>query len=263
MKKISCVFLSAVLTFFAFNIICSAAHTDDTAYHWYCKNNDSNTQPPLPSEFSFIENHGGYYIDKNAEESDKVIYLTFDAGYENGNVAKILDILKAHNAKGAFFILANLINRDPDIVRRMADEGHEVCNHTAHHKNMTSITDPEAFRKELDELSRLYKDCTGKEISPFYRPPEGTFSERNLKYADELGYKTVFWSYAYADWDNNAQPNPEAAYKRVMSHTHNGEVLLLHPTSATNAEILDRLLTEWENNGYHFGTLGELTSGGK
>lgn len=189
---------------------------------------------------------------------DKVIYLTFDAGYENGNVEKILDALKDHNATGAFFVLDNIIMRNPDLVKRMSDEGHLVCNHTAKHHDMTKITSKDQFAKELKTLEDAYFELTGRDMAKFYRPPEGRFSEQNLKFAKELGYKTVFWSFAYADWDNNKQPDEAKSIEKVLSHTHNGEIILLHPTSATNAAIMDRLLTEWENQGYRFGSLSEL-----
>lgn len=140
----------------------------------------------------------------------------------------------------------------------MLDEGHLVCNHTNLHHDMTKVTDPVKFKAELDSLNSIMKEYCGCELAPFYRPPEGRFSERNLKCAAECGYKTIFWSFAYADWDNNKQMSHDKALNKVLSHTHNGEVILLHPTSSTNAAILDELLTEWEKAGYRFGTLYEL-----
>ena len=233
------------------------AHDETTAYNWYCKNNDTHTLPILDSCFDFMMDYDCYYANCNAGD-DKVIYLTFDAGYENGNVEKILDVLKNHNATGAFFVLENIIMRNPEIVKRMSDEGHLVCNHTAKHHDMTTITNKNQFAKELNTLEEAYFSLTGREMAKFYRPPEGRFSEQNLKYAKELGYKTVFWSFAYADWDNNKQPDEQASIDKVLAHTHNGEIILLHPTSATNAAIMDRLLSEWENEGYRFGSLTEL-----
>ena len=240
-----------------------AADTKSTDRHsWYCKNNDSQTPPELPSEFSFIKENGGYYLDEKATEDRKVIYLTFDAGYENGNIEKILDILKQHNAPGAFFVLGNLITRNTELVKRMVDEGHLVCNHTNRHHDMSKVTDSTAFMAELEALNTIMKETCGSEIAPFYRPPEGRFSEENLKCAKENGYKTIFWSYAYADWDNKKQMSEEKALNKLLTHTHNGEVLLLHPTSATNAAILDAYLTKLEAEGYTFGTLYELTAEG-
>lgn len=241
----------------------NGAHTADTAYNWYCKKTCDNSQPPLDSLLSFTEKKGleAYYIDKNNsdfESEDKVIYLTFDAGYENGNVEKILDILKEENVPGAFFVLENIVKRNTDLIKRMNDEGHLVCNHTATHPDMTKKTGKEEFMQELWALEDVCEEA-GIELAPYYRPPEGRFSENNLKIAAENGYKTVFWSFAYVDWDNNAQVSPEAAIKKVIGGTHNGEVILLHPTSATNAEILDDLIKEWKKMGFRFGTLDELT----
>ncbi|MBE6607521.1 MAG: delta-lactam-biosynthetic de-N-acetylase [Ruminococcaceae bacterium] len=230
------------------------------SYNWYCKNNDKHEVPALDSEFSFINKYGGFYADLNVGNNDKVIYLTFDAGYENGNIEKILDTLKAHNAHGAFFVLENLIVRNSELVLRMKNEGHLVCNHTAKHPDMTKICDKNLFANQLSRLEKAYFELTGEEMAKIYRPPEGRFSEQNLKFAHELGYKTVFWSFAYADWDNNKQMSGDAALKKILDHTHNGEIMLLHPTSQTNAEILDSLLTELEKEGFRFGCLSELWS---
>lgn len=226
------------------------------AYNWYCKRNDTHDTPALDSDFAFISDYNGYYVNQNA--SDKVIYLTFDAGYENGNVEKILDTLKAHSASGAFFILENLIVRNPELIKRMTDEGHLVCNHTAKHPDMTKITDIETFSAQLSRLEKAYFELTGKEMAKIYRPPQGRFSEKNLELASSLGYKTVFWSFAYADWDNEKQPDPEKSLEKLLRHTHKGEILLLHPTSRTNAEILDEFMTTLEKDGYRFGDLNEL-----
>ncbi len=225
------------------------------AYSFYCMRRADHARPSLEKEFSFIEEYDGYYIGKKDE---KVIYLTFDAGYENGNVERILDTLKKHNAHGAFFILDNLIRRNTELVCRMANEGHEVCNHTARHKDMTKMTSREEFEKELTSLSSVYNELTGKTMEKFFRPPEGKFSLQSMKYASCLGYKTIFWSFAYADWDNEKQPDAQKAIDLIMKNTHDGMVILLHPTSKTNADILDTLLTRWENDGYTFGTLKEL-----
>ena len=190
--------------------------------------------------------------------TQKKIYLTFDAGYENGCTAKILDVLKKHQVPAAFFLVGNYIEKNADLVRRMESEGHIVGNHTMHHHDMSKRTDKTAFQKELTDLEDLYREKTGKEMPKFYRPPQGIYSEDNLKMAKELGYKTVFWSLAYVDWNNDSQPTKEEAFSRLLPRTHNGAVVLLHSTSRTNAEILDELITKWKAEGYTFGTIGEL-----
>ena len=192
------------------------------------------------------------------DTSQKVLYLTFDAGYENGCTEKILDTLKKHQVSAAFFLVGNYIQRNADLVRRMVEEGHTVGNHTMHHYDMSKISDKETFAKELQDLEALYKETTGQELPKYYRPPQGIYSEENLKMAQELGYKTVFWSLAYVDWNNDAQPTAGEAFAKLLPRTHSGAVVLLHSTSKTNAEILDELLTKWEEEGYRFGTLDEL-----
>ncbi len=192
------------------------------------------------------------------DTSQKVLYLTFDAGYENGCTAKILDVLKKHNVKAAFFLVGNYIQQNPDLVRRMTDERHIVGNHTMHHYNMSKISEKEAFFKELQDLEALYQQVVGKPMQKFYRPPQGVYSESNLQMAKELGYKTVFWSLAYVDWKNDAQPSAQAAFDKLLPRVHNGAVVLLHSTSQTNAEILDELLTKWEAQGYRFAPITEL-----
>ena len=192
------------------------------------------------------------------DTTQPVIYLTFDAGYENGATEKILDVLTKHEVKAAFFLVGNYIEKNADLVRRMAQEGHMVGNHTMHHPDMSKITDQAAFEKELKDLEDLYRQVTGQEMSRYYRPPQGVYSEENLKMAQALGYKTVFWSLAYVDWNNDSQPTKEQAFDKLLPRIHNGAVVLLHSTSRTNAEILDELLTRWEEMGYRFGTVEEL-----
>lgn len=195
------------------------------------------------------------------DTTQKVLYLTFDAGYENGCTEQILDTLKAHRVSAAFFLVGNYIERNADLVRRMVEEGHLVGNHTLHHYDMSRIGNTQTFRKELQGLEDLFRETTGQELPKYYRPPQGIYSEENLTMAKELGYRTVFWSLAYVDWKNDDQPDPDASLSKLLRRTHNGAVVLLHSTSRTNAKILDALLTGWEKAGYRFGTLPELFPG--
>ena len=213
-------------------------------------------QPPMGNaDAARLREYDGAYIG-NTEE--KVLYLTFDAGYENGCTAAILDTLKTHQIPAAFFLVGNYIEKNADLVRRMVEEGHTVANHTMHHPDMSALRDKAAFQKELTDLEDLYRQTTGREMPKFYRPPQGIYSEDNLRHAKELGYKTVFWSLAYVDWLSDAQPTREEAFSKLIPRTHNGAVVLLHSTSKTNADILDALLTRWKDMGYRFGTLEEL-----
>ena len=234
-----------------------AAVTENTALRWYVKRNLEHRVPELPAEFSSLAEYDGYYADLN-HPGEKVLYLTFDAGYENGNVERILNTLKEKNVPGAFFILSHFLTANPALVERMLSEGHTVCNHTARHRNMARASDGE-MRRELTDLETLFRERTGREIAKYYRPPEGSFKWENLAVAKELGYDTVFWSFAYADWANDRQPSPDAAVKKIRDNIHPGAVLLLHPTSETNAKILPYLIDLLQNEGYRFGTLDELT----
>lgn len=204
---------------------------------------------------SDLAKYDAYYV---GDTSKKVIYLTFDCGYENGNTEKILDTLEKHHAPAAFFVVGHMIESAPDLVRRMADDGFIVGNHTFHHPDMSAISNQAAFQKELDSVAELYKETTGRELSHYYRPPRGVYSQENLKQAKALGYQTIFWSLAYVDWYADKQPTAEQAYAKLLPRIHNGAIVLLHQTSKTNANILDDLLTKWEGMGYTFASLDDL-----
>ena len=192
------------------------------------------------------------------DPSEPEIYLTFDAGYENGCTGQILDVLQAHHAPAVFFLVGNYLNTQPELVQRMVDEGHTVGNHTWTHPDMSKIEDREAFTAELQQVEEKFQEITGQTLPRYYRPPQGVYSEENLKLAQELGYRTVFWSLAYADWNNDAQPSAEEAFSKLIPRIHNGAVVLLHATSQTNAAILDELLTRWEELGYRFAPISQL-----
>lgn len=202
-----------------------------------------------------LAQYNAYYL---GDTSQKVIYLTFDCGYENGYTASILDTLKKHNAPAAFFVVGNMIESAPDLIRRMVADGHIVGNHTYHHPDMSSISDQSAFQKELESLEALFQETTGQTMSKYYRPPQGKYNVENLRQAKALGYKTILWSLAYVDWYVDDQPTPEQAYSKLLPRIHDGAIVLLHSTSRTNAEILDELLTKWEEMGFSFASLDQL-----
>ena len=257
--KILFVLLALALIFAAWQLVPEASGNH---YSWYCPHAKGHVQPQVP-ELAFVEELDGWYIDHRHSEPDdaeRVVYLTFDAGYGNENVAKILDVLKEEQVSGCFFILEGLIRHEPDLVRRMAAEGHTVGNHTMHHRDMSRAGD-DALLAELHGLEDAYRALTGCEMSGFYRPPEGRFSRENLVCAQKNGYKTIFWSFAYPDWDNDRQPSCEAAKQMILENVHNGEVMLLHPTSKTNAAILSDVIHALRAEGYRFGTMQELTCG--
>lgn len=204
-----------------------------------------------------LAKHNAYYI---GDTSKNIIYLTFDAGFENGNTEKILDSLKKHNVKATFFLVGNYIETSPELVERMVEEGHTIGNHTYSHPDMSKISDEESFKKELQSLESLYKETTGQELLKIYRPPQGKYCVSNLEMADKLGYKTIFWSLAYVDWYENKQPTKEEAFNKLLKRIHPGAIVLLHSTSKTNGDILDELLTKWEDMGYSFGEIKDLIS---
>lgn len=243
----------------------AAKNGDGGAYSWYCMHAEDHQRPALDANLSWICEDPSlqtYYLDPHCSdqmsEENRVLYLTFDVGYENGNVSKILDTLKEKQVAGSFFILKNVVDREGDLLGRMFTEGHLVCNHTAHHPDMSKITDRARFAAEIDELDAACFEKTGYHTAPFYRPPQGCFTKQNLQWASEMGYHTVFWSFAYADWDNEHQPDPGASLEKIVTNVHNGAILLLHPTSATNAKILGDVIDRCRDMGYRFATLDQL-----
>ena len=225
------------------------------AANWGLSFRQEGMPPAGPASIDQLRRYDAAYLG-NTEE--KVLYLTFDAGYENGCTAKILDVLKQHKVPAAFFLVGNYIEKNADLVRRMVNEGHIVGNHTMHHYDMSKLSEESAFLKELTDLEAVFQEATGKALPKYYRPPRGTYSQENLEMAKQQGYKTVFWSLAYVDWNNDAQPTAEYAFSKLLPRTHNGAVVLLHSTSQTNADILDELLTKWEQMGYRFASMEEL-----
>lgn len=253
-KQISLLMLLALILF-TINV------NGNRVFSWYCIRNKNHMQPELGKDLKIAEGFDVYWCDKNHtdyQDEDKVIYLTFDAGYENGNIEKILDVLKEENVCSAFFVLDNVILKNKQLVKRMIDEGHIVANHTLKHKDMSKINNIDEFEAELTSLEQLYKESFNVDMKKYYRPPEGKFSEENLRWAQDLGYKTVMWSFAYADWDNNNQPSKEYAMNKILDNLHNGEVILMHPTSDTNAKIMSELIKKLKATGFRFGDLDEL-----
>lgn len=214
-------------------------------------------QPPVANATEAeLKEYNAYYRENTDE---KVMYLTFDAGYENGYTETILDVLKKHEVPAAFFLVGNYIETEPELVKRMVKEGHIVGNHTYNHPDMSQISSMEAFKEELVSLEKLYQETTGKKMKKIYRPPQGKYSVQNLEMAAELGYTTVFWSLAYVDWYDDQQPSKEEAFKKMIPRIHPGAIILLHSTSKTNAEVLDQLITKWKAQGYTFRSLNQLT----
>lgn len=233
----------------------SSASISNQSENWGLGFQDEGTRPTGNASIEELKQYNAWY----AQDTDeKVIYLTFDAGYENGNMPAILDALHKHQVHATFFVVGTLIKENPELIREIADAGHTIGNHTMTHPDMSGISTKEAFQKQLEDVEMLYKEATGSEMTKFYRPPQGIYSTDNLQMAKDLGYNTFFWSLAYVDWYQDNQPTKEEAFQKLLGRIHPGAIVLLHSTSSTNAEILDELLTKWEEMGYTFGTLEDL-----
>lgn len=229
----------------------SSATVSNTAAeeNWGLSFQEEGKPPVANASSEELAKYDAYYVDQTDE---KTIYLTFDVGYENGNTGKILDALKKHNASAIFFVTGHFISENEELIKRMVAEGHIIGNHTYSHPDMTKLSSKDDFRNELKQVEDIYKEIIGEDMPKYYRPPQGKYSTANLSMAKELGYKTLFWSLAYVDWNNNSQPSKEEAFSKLLNRTFPGVVVLLHSTSSTNAEIMDDLLTKWEEMGYSF-----------
>ncbi len=216
---------------------------------WGLKKN-KNAPPDIPkSTIELLKKYGAIY--KSDEE--KVLYLTFDEGYENGYTAKILDILRENQVPAAFFVTGPYIKKEKDLIKRMVNEGHIVGNHTVNHPSMPDIND-EKIKEELENLNKSFSELTGKNMN-FFRPPMGEFSENTLKVTSDLGYTNVFWSFAYKDWETKNQKGTGYAYNQIMDGVHDGAILLLHAVSSDNANILDKVIKDLKSQGYSFKSL--------
>ena len=237
------------------NYMTKETSIQSSAENWGLGFSDSGTPPTGNATSEELKQYHAAYLQPT---EDKVIYLTFDAGYENGNTPAILAALKKHQAPATFFVVGNFLETSPELVRQMNEEGHIVANHTYHHPDMSRMADEKSFLEELEKNETLYKEITGEEMVKYYRPPQGVFNTTNLEMASKAGYKTFFWSLAYVDWLQGQQPTKEQAFEKLIPRIHPGAIVLLHSTSSTNAEILDELLTKWEEMGYHYAPLTEL-----
>lgn len=223
--------------------------------NWGLSFQEDGEPPVANATFDELKQYDAYY----AEDTDeKVLYLTFDAGYENGNTPAILEALKKHNVSATFFVVGTYLDENADLIKQMVDEGHTIGNHTWHHKDMSQISTTETFAEEMEYVENKYEEITGQPMTKYYRPPQGKYSESNLKMAQDMGYKTFFWSLAYVDWYQDNQPSHKEAFDKLLSRIHPGAIVLLHSTSSTNAEILDELLTKWEEMGYTFKSLEQI-----
>ncbi|WP_195953524.1 delta-lactam-biosynthetic de-N-acetylase [Clostridium saudiense] len=230
--------------------------SDDTELNWYFVNRGKDTLPECPKEATgLLSKYDAYYL---GDTNEKVVYLTFDEGYENGYTPKILDILRDEKVSAAFFVVKPYIVSNPEIIKRMSDEGHLVCNHSNHHPSMATVTDPEKFKAEFTDVEEAYKEVVGTDMPKFFRPPMGKYSINSLKKTKDLGYKTIFWSFAYKDWIIDNQPSEEEAIKKITNGVHPGCIMLIHAVSKTNTAVLKTVIEQIRADGYEFKPLTEL-----
>lgn len=264
MKKKKFLEVTAAFVMFFVLAITAALVVDDekdtsvmanTSENWGLGFSEDGQKPTGNKTPDELKEYDAHFVD---DTDEKVIYLTFDAGFENGNTKPILEALKKHQVKATFFVVGNYLETSPDLVKEMVADGHTVANHTYHHRDMSAMADKASFEKELVDLETLYEQITGSKMARFYRPPQGKYCESNLQMAKEMGYHTFFWSLAYVDWYEDDQPSKEEAFDKLLTRIHPGAIVLLHSTSKTNGEIMDELLTKWKEMGYRFGTLEEL-----
>ncbi len=215
---------------------------------------EDGKKPRGNSSAEYLKEFNAYFV---ASTDEKALYLTFDSGYENGYTTKILDTLKENNVPAAFFLTGHYLKTNPDIVNRMVNEGFIVGNHSMNHPDMSAM-DMQSFKTEIEGFETKYKEITGFDPSKYYRPPCGIFSENSLEHAKSLGYKTILWSSAYLDWDNNNQPSVQSALDTMTPRVHPGAIILLHSTSKTNSEMLDQFIKQCKDKGYIFKSLAEL-----
>ncbi|ONI44924.1 polysaccharide deacetylase [Candidatus Epulonipiscioides gigas] len=225
--------------------------SDNTKIDWWIVREKDHATPRANDKLSYkYEDYDAYYT---GNTNEKVLYLTFDEGYENGYTAKILDVLKVNETPAIFFVTSPYITTNPDLIARMEAEGHMVANHTKNHPSMPNCaTTPDVFNKEIKDVEEKYKEVTGKDITKLFRPPMGHYSQLSLELTKQLGYKTLFWSFAYADFDTKKQPEPEKAKKLISDNLHNGAIILLHAVSKTNTEILEDIIKDARAQGYTF-----------
>lgn len=226
---------------------------DNTTLDWFYIPNTKHKTPEVNTDIDFKFSDYDAIYNGPKKDSQKTLYLTFDEGYENGYTSKILDILKQNQVKAVFFVTSPYIKENKDLVKRMVSEGHIVGNHSKSHPSMpTKTSNLKSFNGEFSDVEKLYKDVTGKDMVKFFRPPMGKYSEKSLAMTKNLGYKTVFWSFAYRDWDTEKQPSHEEANNKIMDNLHDDSILLLHAVSKTSTEILNNIISDARKLGYEF-----------
>ncbi|MDP4086332.1 MAG: delta-lactam-biosynthetic de-N-acetylase [Bacillota bacterium] len=207
-----------------------------------------------PQHEQILGKYGGFY---KGDANKKVLYLTFDNGYENGYTGQILDVLKKEKVPATFFVTGHYLQSASDLVKRMVKEGHIVGNHSWYHPDLTTNSDAD-IREELNTVRDKTRELTGQKEMKYIRPPRGVFSERTVKVAKDEGYTHVMWSLAYVDWNVNQQKGEQYAYDSIMKQIHPGAVMLLHTVSKDNADALEKVIKDLKKRGYKFKSLDDF-----
>ena len=248
MRRYVIVFIITFVTIFSLSEISAYG------YGWGYKKGDNNELPDFGKYADIIKEHAAIYADLSG---DKVIYFTFDNGYEQGYTAQILDVLKENKVPATFFVTGHYVKSEPELVKRMVDEGHIIGNHSYHHPDFTTMSKDE-IKKELDMLEQAVAEVSDQQEMMYLRPPRGTFNENTLKWTSELGYVHVFWSLAFKDWETDKQRGWKYAYDEIVNQAHPGAIVLLHTVSKDNAAALDKAIRHLKEEGYQFKSLDEL-----
>ena len=235
----------------------AATSASNAARDWYFMSRGAHERPGIPSAAAkLLRRYGGHWI---GARGDRVLYLTFDAATELGTTKRIVGILERADVQASFFLTGRYMHDNPGITRRIFKHGHLVCNHTYSHPQMTALAgDRSAFTSQVRATERAYHAATGERLAPYFRPPYGTYSARSLDLMRGLGYSTVFWSFAYVDYNDDAQPPVSVARARLIAAASPGVIYLLHAGSTSNANALTRVIQELKHRGYRFATLDEL-----
>lgn len=245
---------SIIILFFLSYFQYSDVTHAQSGYGWGFKKNTEHKIPDIGMYENILEKNGAYYADDSGE---RTVYLTFDNGYEQGYTGDILDVLKKEDVPAAFFVTGHYVKSEPDLVKRMVDEGHIIGNHSYHHPDFTTVSKA-SMKKELETLEEAVANVSDQKELKYLRPPKGVFSEKTLEWANELGYIHVFWSLAFTDWNTNEQKGWKYAYENIMEHMHPGAIILLHTVSSDNAKALDKMITDLKKQGYTFKSLDHL-----
>lgn len=223
-------------------------------YGWGYKKNTDHEIPDIGKYEDILKEYGAYYVDDSKEKN---IYLTFDNGYEQGHTEEILNTLKEENVPATFFVTGHYVNREPELIKRMVNDGHIIGNHSYHHPDFSRMT-KENVQKELETLEAAVADITDQKEMKYLRPPRGIFNEETLKWSNDLGYIHIFWSLAFQDWNTDKQKGKQYAVDQIMEQIHPGAIVLLHTVSEDNAKALKEVITELKDQGYEFKSLDDL-----